>query len=735
MRFRPVKIGRALAAMAFAAALFAGPLSASPQDDSSYSKARVVRLSYVTGDVQVARPEDQGWERALANMPIQEGYSIATGNGRAEIEFESGATVRMAENSEIQFNEMRLASGNRLTRMTLSQGSAIFYANLDRNDEFTVLTTGMEVTVPRNSRFRVDVTEKHVNVAVLKGNVAVQTRDGDYKLTKNQALLFDVRGGNSQVARAADADEFERWASDREDSLSDSRSASLHYVSAPFRYGVGDLSRYGTWIYAPTYGYVWQPWGVYAGWSPYFDGRWVFVRGYGWTWVSYEPWGWLPYHYGSWTYWRSSWVWVPGSLHRVGWSPGLVVWIDLGGGRRGWCPRNPFDRPGHVYHNVTVVNSVVVNTGTGILTGGRHDRIPRPSGFRYVDDDGPRGRNFFGDVDRIRSGAAGRITTAGTTGDGESGGRRLEGRTEDRFVKGDNNLGRSGAVGTAAGDANVSPSREGNVGRRFNNDDLDRGGRRMEGRSEEFRGKGRIENDASGSTELRPTPLPRPDRPGNDAADRNEFRRSRIGDPNTSVEYDGQRRRYENQPSTRVEGDIDRGRDDAGRSPRGTIGRTDPSYSPTPNVGSQPSRNDDWRGRGSADSRPSYSEPRSRMPESRPDWSDKGSRGNIGRSEPQRPSYSPPPSAPPQRPSYTPPPSPPPQRPSGSVGEGGSRPQPPPARPNRPNGSSFMSQSGGFSGGSAWSRGNGGNAGSMNRGSRPSSSSSPSRSGSLRRRN
>ncbi len=697
--------------MAFAAALFAGPLSASPQDDQSYSKARIVRLSYVTGDVQIARPEDQGWERALANMPIQEGYSIATGNGRVEIEFESGATVRLAENSEIQFNELGLLNGNRLSRMTLPQGSAIFYANLDKNDEFTVLTTGMQISVPRNSRFRMDVTDKHVNVAVLKGNVAIETRDGNYKLTKNQALLFDTRGGNSQVARAADADEFERWAADRDDAINDSRSASLHYVSAPFRYGVGDLSRHGTWVYAAPYGYVWQPWGISAGWSPYYDGRWIFVAGYGWSWVSYEPWGWLPYHYGSWTYLRTGWAWVPGSLHHRGWHPGLVVWINIGGGRHGWCPRNPFDRPGRVYHNVTVVNTVVVNTGTGILTGGRHDRVSRPTGLRYVDDDGPRGRNFFGDVDRVRGGAiGGGITRAGGAVDVEGGRRRLEGRAEDRFVKGDGNIGRVPAAGGVAGDASTTGSREGNVGRRFNNDVLERNPRPLEGRPEEFRGKGRIEadrpGDPSGSTELRPTPIPRAERPGSDLNDdRSDRRRGRIGDPNTSVDYDPQRRRYENQPVPRVEGDADRGRRG------GNIGRSDGSYSPPPRppVERRPDMNEDRRGR---------------MPESRPEWrGDSGSRGNIGRPEPQRPSYSPPPSPPPQRDSPRPSG---PDRPSGTIG--GSRPSPPPppaARPSRPSGSSFVPRSDfrpSFDRGSP--RPSRGESGNISRGSQSSSGSS-----------
>ena len=35
----------------------------------SDSKARIVRLSYVSGDVQIDRAQGQGFERAVMNMP------------------------------------------------------------------------------------------------------------------------------------------------------------------------------------------------------------------------------------------------------------------------------------------------------------------------------------------------------------------------------------------------------------------------------------------------------------------------------------------------------------------------------------------------------------------------------------------------------------------------------------------------------------------------------------------
>src|SRR5713101_7753738 len=74
-----------------------------------YSHARVVRLSLVEGDVQVMNADQPGWQKAIVNMPVREGMSIATAQGRAEIEFESEATTRIADNTVLQFTEMALA--------------------------------------------------------------------------------------------------------------------------------------------------------------------------------------------------------------------------------------------------------------------------------------------------------------------------------------------------------------------------------------------------------------------------------------------------------------------------------------------------------------------------------------------------------------------------------------------------------------------------------------------------
>src|SRR5262249_51285162 len=81
--------------------------------DSSH--ARIIRLSYVQGDVRIAHKvngdslqSESGWEAATLNIPVHHGDAVATDNGRAEIEFESGTVAFLAENTVLEFYDLSL---------------------------------------------------------------------------------------------------------------------------------------------------------------------------------------------------------------------------------------------------------------------------------------------------------------------------------------------------------------------------------------------------------------------------------------------------------------------------------------------------------------------------------------------------------------------------------------------------------------------------------------------------
>ncbi|HVT61294.1 MAG TPA: DUF6600 domain-containing protein [Thermoanaerobaculia bacterium] len=97
-----------------------------------------------------------------------------------------------------------------------------------------------------------------------------------------------------------------------------------------------NLSPHGHWVQRHSYGWVWMPYGIRAGWRPYTLGRWV-MTDQGWTWVSDEPFGWATYHYGRWINdSQYGWGWVPGYQ----WAPAWVAWRS-GNGYIGWAPLPP----------------------------------------------------------------------------------------------------------------------------------------------------------------------------------------------------------------------------------------------------------------------------------------------------------------------------------------------------------------------------------------------------------
>ncbi len=360
-------------------ALWTPPAAAQASD---YSYARVVRLSLVDGDVQVFRPDQSQWEQAMVNLPLQEGFSIATGQGRAEIEFESGATARLAENSVLQFTQLALSDGGRLTQLTLTQGTASFYANLTSQDSFVVLTPTVQVSIPGKASFRVDASDAGSNVSVMKGEVSVDSQAGTNRVTKGHTLAFNPSDpDNVEIRRNSDADEWDSWVADREEVIHTGNTATLRYVNSPYTYGLSDLSNYGGWYNYGGYGRCWRPNGVGFGWSPFWNGNWAFYSGLGWTWLSVEPWGWVPYHFGSWVFSPAyGWLWVPGFFQQ--WQPARVAWVRVGT-QTAWVPVHPHDQIGQTPANLqqgamTTPNGFIganPNAKTGFIGAEGHKRI------------------------------------------------------------------------------------------------------------------------------------------------------------------------------------------------------------------------------------------------------------------------------------------------------------------------------------------------------------------------
>jgi hypothetical protein len=336
-------------------------VSASPAQaqDSDYS--RVVRLSRTDGQVLVSRPGTDAWEEALVNLPLQEGDTLATQGGFAEIEFENGATAYLAENSSLRFTQLAFSGSGRVTQLTLTQGAATFYASLTSQDSFRVRTSTFEVAIPERAEVRVDAFRDGASVQVLLGNVSVSTSAGSTNLEKGQSVAIhegDLQ--NLYVARLPNPDSFDQWVSAQSETIQSGTKNTLSYVSSPNYYGLSDLSIYGSWVNFPGYGMSWRPFRVGASWTPYMNGNWILDPRLGWIWVSNEPWGWMPFHFGSWLLSPTlGWIWCPGGFSGLRhWEGARVHWVRAGN-QVGWVAMSPDDRDG-----------TPANLGHGVVTRG-----------------------------------------------------------------------------------------------------------------------------------------------------------------------------------------------------------------------------------------------------------------------------------------------------------------------------------------------------------------------------
>ncbi len=127
------------------------------------------------------------------------------------------------------------------------------------------------------------------------------------------------------------------------------------------------LAPHGRWVSVGAYGECWYPAGIVAGWQPYTNGEWVYTD-YGWTWVSYDPWGDYPFHYGTWQWVDPyGWVWVPGYV----WAPAWVTWC-YSDSYIGWAPIPPtlvFGVSGYYGRPVVVSRSAYVFVPAGRMVG------------------------------------------------------------------------------------------------------------------------------------------------------------------------------------------------------------------------------------------------------------------------------------------------------------------------------------------------------------------------------
>jgi hypothetical protein len=280
---------------------------------------RIVRLSYIEGAVQVDRGTGH-FEHAIVNLPITQGMKLQTrDDGRAEVEFEDGSTLRLAPATAVQFAQLSLRdSGDKVSIVQIVTGTAYADTTGSKGTELTLQFGREKLTLTHQVRVRVGVDDKGASVAALKGDIEIAAPSGTVVAKKGQTADFDfAQDDKFTLAKNVQEYPYDSWDKEQ-DQFRQRYSNNNSTTYSPYTYGTADMAYYGNFFTAPGYGMLWRPYFAGAGWDPFMDGFWSFSPGWGFGWVSAYPWGWTPYHYGTWLFVPGyGWAWQPGGV----WTP------------------------------------------------------------------------------------------------------------------------------------------------------------------------------------------------------------------------------------------------------------------------------------------------------------------------------------------------------------------------------------------------------------------------------
>lgn len=311
-------------------------------EDSPEVTARVARISFIRGEVQVKRVGENDWESVSLNLPLVEGDEIATSNNaRIEIQFDSQNFLRLAENSFLKITTLR----DEGIAVSLNEGLLslrVFSFEKDKG-YFEIDAPQTTVSVQNAGLFRIDTREtEQIKVAATEGGQARIYSDNSGFTLRNgrNATIFlsQDRLGEWETADAAKySDEWDNWIAERDNKLAKLLKDSYYdkYYDRDI-YGAEDLNDYGSWSHSNDYGWIWRPYqtsiSVYSNWSPYRFGHWTWVNPFGWVWVNDEPWGWATYHHGRWVNDGYGWFWTPYPQYRPKrswWKAALVAIFNI----------------------------------------------------------------------------------------------------------------------------------------------------------------------------------------------------------------------------------------------------------------------------------------------------------------------------------------------------------------------------------------------------------------------
>jgi hypothetical protein len=237
---------------------------------SNTTYAQIVRISYVEGDVRIQRGEPNGkasigtWEKAVADLPLETGFSLVTGGGRAEIEFENASTLYLGENSVLTFNDMHATAGIPYTELALLSGTVSLHIQPYVAGEKFILHTPVNDVVarfPGKTYARVESFTDAMTITPLVGDLHISGVPNDesvpgHTLTYGKDKTWVAEDQGAEEASSA----WDKWVSDRvaRRDASIARVMEASGLTQPIP-GMADMDGQGKFFDCAPYGTCWEP--------------------------------------------------------------------------------------------------------------------------------------------------------------------------------------------------------------------------------------------------------------------------------------------------------------------------------------------------------------------------------------------------------------------------------------------------------------------------------------------
>jgi FecR protein len=244
-------------------------------------------LNYVEGQATIG---DQALNpKFIGSANLENGQSLTTDNGKAEILLTPGVYLRLGDNSSATMVSNSIID----TRVALNQGEAMLEVDqIYPQNDIVIVQDGAQTRVLKTGLYDFD-NVNHV-VRVFDGQANVYTGDhktivkGGHELALNTPGKLKAKGFNKK--EVANNDDLYRWSSLRSQYLSEANvdTAQLYYMNnwwGPGWWGPGGWG--AGWYWNPWFaGFTFMPWDGYLyspfGWgfySPYWAYRAPYIGG------------------------------------------------------------------------------------------------------------------------------------------------------------------------------------------------------------------------------------------------------------------------------------------------------------------------------------------------------------------------------------------------------------------------------------------------------------------------